>query len=170
MSLHIAVLFCWWIVKLLGNGVHRVVSSHILEIKDKSLLPILQCTVEPDPQNLASALLEGAWEVDESWSLQLAKELEPEAEATQTLSFYRNDSIADILPAEVCQYYPQRIYMAGELSWERKDGSSNGKNTAFLISTSPEILLLYLLVWPFILLTKSGNPHLVFYDLEQVKL
>ena len=83
--------------------------------------------MKPDPQNLASALLEGAWEVDESWSLQLAGELEPEAEATQTLSFYRNDSIADILPAEVCQYYPQRIYMAGELSWERKDGSSNGK-------------------------------------------
>ena len=100
---------------------------------------VLQCTVKPDPQNLASALLEGAWEVDESWSLQLAGELEPEAEATQTLSFYRNDSIADILPAEVCQYYPQRIYMAGELSWERKDGSSNGKNTAFLISTSPDI-------------------------------
>ena len=95
--------------------------------------------MEPDPQNLASALLEGAWEVDESWSLQLAQELEPEAEATQTLSFYRNDSIADILPAEVCQYYPQRIYMAGELSWERKDGSSNGKNTAFFISTSPDI-------------------------------
>ena len=116
----------------------RVVSSHNLEIEDKTTL-LLQCTVEPDPQNLASALLEGAWEVDESWSLQLAQELEPEAEATQTLSFYRNDSIADILPAEVCQYYPQRIYMAGELSWERKDGSSNGKNTVFLISTSPDI-------------------------------
>ena len=101
--------------------------------KNSSLLKVvpLQCTVEPDPQNLASALLEGAWEVDESWSLQLAQELEPEAEATQTLSFYRNDSIADILPAEVCQYYPQRIYMAGELSWERKDGSSNGKNPQF---------------------------------------
>ena len=73
--------------------------------KNSTLLKVvqLQCTVEPDPQNLASALLEGAWEVDESWSLQLAQELEPEAEATQTLSFYRNDSIADILPAEVCQ-------------------------------------------------------------------
>ena len=105
----------------------------------KLLTLLLQCRVEPDPQNLASALLEGAWEVDESWSLQLAGELEPEAEATQTLSFYRNDSIADLLPAEVCQYYPQRIYMAGELTWERKDGSSNGKNTAFFISTSPDI-------------------------------
>ena len=124
--------------------------------------------MEPDPQNLASALLEGAWEVDESWSLQLAGELEPEAEATQTLSFYRNDSIADILPAEVCQYYPQRIYMAGELSWERKDGSSNGKNPQFHYLFLPFFLLC--LVWPFILLTKSGNPHLVFYDLEQVKL
>ena len=102
--------------------------------------------MEPDPQNLASALLEGAWEVDESWSLQLAGELEPEAEATQTLSFYRNDSIADILPAEVCQYYPQRIYMAGELTWERKDGSSNGKNTAFLTSTSPDIIVVFVSV------------------------
>ena len=53
----------------------RVVSSHNLEIEDKTTL-LLQCTVEPDPQNLASALLEGAWEVDESWSLQLAQELE----------------------------------------------------------------------------------------------
>merc|ERR1712242_163763 len=50
-------------------------------------------------------------------------------------------------PSRGVPLHPQRIYMAGELSWERKDGSSN--------------------VWPFILLTKSGNPHLVFYDLEQ---
>ena len=45
MSLHLAVLFCWWIVKLLGNGVVglRVVSSHNLEIEDET--PMAQGTM-----------------------------------------------------------------------------------------------------------------------------
>merc|ERR1712098_335070 len=99
------------------------------------------CLLEPDGENVVSTQLEGHWVEN----IELNQILTNGASLVKEFKFYKNESIAHLIPEEECMELSGRhIYMIGQCTTIYDDGRSD-------------------LLLPFVLTSVSGNPRLEYY-------